>query len=122
MLPLPIPEESDVGLRELRDLVNADGEEDFILAVSWLVGALSGLEAYPIAMLSGEAGSGKSRLAARMRALVDPLVAAMRSSLEGIKRPPGPVVKLMITSVLLARIRSTTSLQCVSSMDGRPSG
>src|SRR5258708_3884250 len=26
------------------------------------------------------------------------------SSLEGIKRPPGPVVKLMITSVLLARI------------------
>lgn len=79
MLPLPEPEASDSGLSDLRGLVNADGEDNFTLVVSWLVGALSGEGPFPIAVLSGEAGTGKSRLAVRMRSLVDPFVAAMRS-------------------------------------------
>lgn len=79
MLPLLEPEASDVGLRELRALVNADSEDDYVLTVAWLIGALSGVSAFPIMVLSGEAGSGKSRLATRLRAIVDDHVAPMRS-------------------------------------------
>ncbi|MFG1281540.1 hypothetical protein [Xanthobacter autotrophicus] len=79
MLALPEPEASDTGLGELRGLVNADSDEDYVLTVAWLVGALGGVSAFPVAVLNGEAGSGKSRLATRLRALVDPHVAPMRS-------------------------------------------
>lgn len=92
MLPLPEPEASDTGLSELRGLVNADGEDNFTLVVSWLVGALSGEGPFPIAVLSGEAGTGKSRLAVRMRSLVDPFVAAMSPPLRRkLAAEPAPV-------------------------------
>lgn len=79
MLALPEPEMCDTGLDELRALVNADADEDYILTVAWLIGALGGVSAFPVAVLNGEAGSGKSRLATRLRALVDPHVAPIRS-------------------------------------------
>lgn len=79
MQALPEPEISERGIEELREFVNADGPDDFTLAVSWLLAAFGGLSAFPIAVLSGEAGSGKSRLAEKMRALTDLHIAPMRS-------------------------------------------
>lgn len=79
MQALPGPELSERGIEELREFVNADGPDDFTLVVSWLLAAFGGLSAFPIAVLSGEAGSGKSRLAEKMRALTDPHIAPMRS-------------------------------------------
>ena len=48
-----------------------------------------------------------TRCSGRIR--VVPGAATFGSSSLGMKRPPGPVVRLMITSVPLARMRSTTS-------------
>jgi hypothetical protein len=85
MLALPEPEPSDVGLRELRGLTNAATDADFTLMVAWLVGALSGRGPFPIGILSGEAGTGKSRLATVMRALVDPSVAMVRAAPKDLR-------------------------------------
>jgi hypothetical protein len=43
------------------------------------------------------------------RTSVEPGAATLGSSSLGMNRPPGPVVRLMIRSVSLARMRSTTS-------------
>ena len=43
------------------------------------------------------------------RTRVEPGAATLGSASLGTNRPPGPVVRLMIRSVALARIRSTTS-------------
>ena len=48
-----------------------------------------------------------TRLSGRIR--LEPGAATLGSSSLGMKRPPGPVVRLMIRSVALERIRSTTS-------------
>lgn len=85
MLPLAEPEPSDAGLSDLQGLTNAATEADFTLLVAWLVGALSGRGPFPIAILSGEAGTGKSRLATIMRALIDPSVAMVRAAPKDLR-------------------------------------
>ena len=68
-------------LEDLRRLLNlgADQNEDFILIVCWMLGALWPSGPYPILAIDGEQGSGKSTLSRLLRGLVDPNKAQLRA-------------------------------------------
>ncbi len=70
---LPRPSESaTVGkLDRLQGLLNL-APKDLYLAVCWLVGALQPGRPYPVLLVTGPAGSGKSTLTRLMRSLIDP--------------------------------------------------
>ena len=77
MASLPSPVSGAIS--ELRDFVNAGADENWILMVSWLVAALNPSGPYPILILQGEQGTGKSTVARVLRSLVDPSTAALRA-------------------------------------------
>src|SRR5215207_7975014 len=58
MLALPIPETGG-SLTDLRDFVNVT-DDDFVLLLGWLVGALHPRGPYPLLELAGEHGSAKT--------------------------------------------------------------
>ena len=68
---LPWPE-SGGSLDDLCRFVNVRGDRDFVLAVSWLLGALNPGGPFPIALIQGEQGSAKSTLTRVLRSLIDP--------------------------------------------------
>ena len=74
---LPAPEKGG-GIDELRQFLNLD-DEDFTLAVAWMLAALRDKGPYPVLVLTGEQGAAKSTCARMLRALVDPSVADLRS-------------------------------------------
>ena len=78
MRPLPAPEQGG-SIDGLRRFVNLGGDQDFRLAVAWVLAALSGRGPYPVLALAGEQGSAKSTAAAVLRALIDPNTAPIRS-------------------------------------------
>lgn len=81
LLPLPEPEHGG-SLEDLRRFLRANvDEEAFVAMVAWLLGALRPRGPYPVLLLEGEQGAGKSTLSRMLRALVDPHKAALR-------RPP----------------------------------
>ncbi len=79
--PLPHPEKGG-SLEELRAYLNLSTDEDFALAVGWLLDALQPSTPFPILCLEGEQGSGKTSMARKLRALVDP----NRSPVRGLPR------------------------------------
>ncbi|MBF6571640.1 MAG: hypothetical protein IVW54_22565 [Candidatus Binataceae bacterium] len=62
---------------ELRPSLNLD-DDGFELALGWMLAALRPASTYPILMLKGEQGSGKSTLSRILGALVDPREASLR--------------------------------------------
>jgi hypothetical protein len=79
MLALPEPVASgDAGADEMRRLLGVT-DEDWPLSIGWLVGAMRPSGPYPILNLYGEQGSAKTTTARKIRALVDPNSAPMRS-------------------------------------------
>lgn len=78
MLPLPVPVAGG-SLDELWTLFPRLEAGDRVLAASWLVGALSPRGPYPILILHGEQGTGKSTAGRMLRGLIDPNTAALRS-------------------------------------------
>ena len=78
MLPLPEPT-ADGSIDALRPLLNVRDDNDFVLAVSWLLAAYRPRGPYPILALAGEQGSSKSTLSALLRGLIDPNVAPLRA-------------------------------------------
>jgi hypothetical protein len=78
MRALPEPESSDRSL-PLQALLNIKSEDDFVLAVAWLLACFRERGPYPLLVFMGEQGSGKSSAAAMLRALVDPCCAPLRS-------------------------------------------
>lgn len=76
--PLPIPERGG-SWDLLHPLVNSQDEDNFVLMVAWLVGALAPAGPYPILMISGEKGSGKSSTAENIRKILDPVESARRT-------------------------------------------
>jgi hypothetical protein len=78
MLPLPKPCKNG-SLDSLRSILNVRSENDFILAVSWLITALRGAGPYPVLVLTGEHGTAKSTFSRLMRALVDPNSSPLRT-------------------------------------------
>lgn len=70
--------ERDGMVEELRRFVNV-GDDDFMMVVAWLVAALRHCGPYPILVLNGEQGSGKSVISRMLRSLVDPSAAPIRA-------------------------------------------
>ena len=75
---LPEPRSGRDGIDALRPFLNLN-EEDFILAVAWLLAAYRDKGPYPVLVLTGEQGAAKSTCARMLRALVDPSEAPLRS-------------------------------------------
>lgn len=67
---LPTPAQGG-SIAELRPFLNTD-KAGFILCVAWATAALGAPGQYPVAAISGEAGSGKSVVSSCLRRLVDP--------------------------------------------------
>jgi hypothetical protein len=78
MLPLPRPMRGG-SLEELRDVINAKNINEWVLVISWLIGAFSPSGPYPILILHGEQGSAKSTTARLLRALVDPSASPLKT-------------------------------------------
>ncbi len=78
MTPLPTPQPGGT-IDALQRFSNLASEEDFRLLVAWLIAALRPDGPYPILVLNGEQGTGKSTLARMLRNLVDPNVAPIRT-------------------------------------------
>ena len=78
MKTLPVPEPGG-SLDELRPFINVKSNDDFVLVVSWLVGAFRPSGPYPVLCLHGEQGSAKTTVARFLRSLIDPNRASLRS-------------------------------------------
>jgi putative DNA primase/helicase len=77
MRPLPEPEAGGM-IEELTRFVNLP-EDQLVLTVAWLVGALRSQGPYPILVANGEQGAGKSIFTRLIRSLIDPSAAPVRS-------------------------------------------
>jgi hypothetical protein len=77
MLPLPEPVRGG-NVEELSTLFNVK-EDDFILAIGWLLGALRGAGPYPLLVVSGEQGSAKSTFCRLLVGLIDPNAVPLRA-------------------------------------------
>jgi hypothetical protein len=79
---LPMPKRCG-SIEELRGLLNipADeiGDDLFLLTLAWLCGAFLSGGPFPIAVLSGEMGSGKTTFEKILKVLIDPTAAPIRS-------------------------------------------
>jgi putative DNA primase/helicase len=75
MLPLPVPEsatEQSSGIAELRAFLANLTQEHFVLVVAWLMSCLRDTGTFPILMIHGESGSGKTMLTRLLMDLIDP--------------------------------------------------
>lgn len=79
-MPLTLPQPGG-SLRDLLPFLNATDTEDehYVLGVSWLIGCYHPDGPYPLLNITGEQGTGKSDQAVRLRSLVDPSSAPLRS-------------------------------------------
>jgi putative DNA primase/helicase len=78
MRPLPEPERGGM-IQDLREFLNVRSDDDFLLAVAWLVAALRDRGPYPVLAINGEQGAGKSVFSRLLRSLVDPSAAPIRA-------------------------------------------
>jgi hypothetical protein len=79
MQALPEPIVADNGA-ELFPFVNVASEDEYKLVVAWLVAALRPRGPYPILLIQGEQGSGKSILSRLLRSIIDPNTAPIRAA------------------------------------------
>jgi hypothetical protein len=75
MKPLPVPTDGG-SLTELKQILNLD-ERNFILSMSWLVGAMNH-GPYPILAIDGAQGVGKTMVSKTLRNIIDPASAPLR--------------------------------------------
>ncbi len=78
MRPLPEPEAGGM-IEELRGFLNVRSDDDFMQVVAWLVAALRDRGPYPVLVVNGEQGAGKSVFSRMIRSLVDPSAAPIRA-------------------------------------------
>ena len=78
MRPLPRPARGG-SLEELRELVNVPDDDDWILVLGWLVGALS-RGPFVVLVVQGEPGAAKTTLSRMLRELIDPSKVNLRSA------------------------------------------
>jgi hypothetical protein len=78
MLPLPIPV-SGGSIEELRPFLNVRSDNEFALAVAWVLAALRDRGPYPVLALFGEHGTAKSTFAKILRSLIDPNTLPLRT-------------------------------------------
>ncbi|MEM9511036.1 MAG: hypothetical protein AAGA16_25770 [Cyanobacteria bacterium P01_E01_bin.35] len=75
--PLPMPVQGGK-LAELEEITNLN-QQQLVLVAGWLLGALNPNPPYPLLVITGEQGSGKSSLARMLKQLVDPSKGVLRS-------------------------------------------
>ncbi len=90
MRPLCEPERGG-SINELRPFVNVESDADFFLLVAWLVGALRERGPYPMLVLNGQHGAGKTFLSILLRSLIDPTSPAKQP-------PPKDEAALIVTA------------------------
>lgn len=78
MRPLPEPEAGGM-IEELHEFLNVRDDAGMMLVVAWLVAAFRDRGPYPILVVNGEQGTGKSVFTRNMRALIDPSAAPIRA-------------------------------------------
>ncbi|MCF3947794.1 hypothetical protein [Acidiphilium iwatense] len=78
MLALPEPTRGG-SLDALRKLVNVGTDQDFILAIAWLLATFRPRGPYPVLIVAGEQGSAKSTFITVLRSLIDPNTSPLRS-------------------------------------------
>jgi hypothetical protein len=78
MKPLPLPV-SGGSINLLRRFLNVAHDEEFILAVAWLLACFRERGPYPVLLVNGEQGSAKSTFCALVRSLIDPNSAPLRA-------------------------------------------
>jgi hypothetical protein len=78
MQPLPLPVRGG-SIEALAPFLNLASENDFVLVVAWLLGALRAGGPYPVLAVAGEQGSAKTVLSKLLRAVIDPSVAPVRA-------------------------------------------
>lgn len=71
MLPQVEPQSGGT-LDLLRKYLSLESEEDYQLVISWLIGAFVASDGYPILVLNGGKGTGKSSTTSILQRLVDP--------------------------------------------------
>ena len=76
--PLPEPRR-DGNVRLLQRHVNLMDDDDFVLAVGWVLSALRPVGPYPVLAVNGEQGTAKTTLSRCLRALVDSNVVPVRT-------------------------------------------
>jgi hypothetical protein len=75
MLPLPVPErvtEQLSGIEELRSFFGSLSQAHFALVAAWLMACLRDTGVFPVLMIHGESGSGKTILSRLLADLIDP--------------------------------------------------
>lgn len=77
-LPKPIKCNSQKAFSNLMNFINTNGRGRKLI-ISWLLGALAAKGPYPILVLLGEPGSGKSTIVEMIRSLIDPSTAPLKS-------------------------------------------
>lgn len=75
-LPMPL---AHGNIHDLRPFINLGSDNDFILLISFIIGCFFKSNQYPIAVLQGPQGSGKSTLSEILKMLIDPGVPSLRS-------------------------------------------
>jgi hypothetical protein len=75
-LPIPVAGGS---IEALRPFLNVKSEDDFVLAVVWVLATFRDRGPYPIAVLLGEQGSAKTTNSSILRELIDPNTAPLRA-------------------------------------------
>src|SRR5262249_56869746 len=95
MPPRPLPGRCG-SIEALAPFLNLANENDFVLVVAWLLGALRAGGPYPVLAIAGEQGSAKTVLSKLLRAVIDPNVAPVRALPRDerevfITASPGPV-------------------------------
>lgn len=77
-LSLPVPERNG-NIKDLQNFANV-ADEDWALLLAWLVASFRPDKPFPVLVLHGEQGSGKSTTARVLRLLIDPNKSPLRSS------------------------------------------
>jgi hypothetical protein len=78
MQPLPVPIKGG-SIESLRRFLNVKHKGDFELAVSWEQAAYRHRGPYPVLVLAGEQGTGKTTFSGIMRSILDPNTAPLRA-------------------------------------------
>jgi hypothetical protein len=79
MLPLCYPGQQTASVEDIGLFFNVKTENDLILIVSWLLGAMQPEGPFPILVLQGEQGSAKSTTARLLKDLIDPSTVPLRT-------------------------------------------
>jgi hypothetical protein len=79
MLPLCYPGETSATMEDIGRFFNVKTENDLVLIISWLLGAMQPEGPFPILVLQGEQGSAKSTTARLLKDIIDPSTVPLRT-------------------------------------------